>query len=756
MLNPWIYAPLAFLFLSSQTRAMPTGISVSTTDSIPRPRWIYSVEKNPPLEQAKSTVKGGDIVFSLQKLKSSQIKGDGVQCLDQAMPLHAKAKSLTAWITAVELDCAAGLAVSEGHADRIFKLIEGVRRNPSVAFTGTSSAAVRLAFVKTLVVLIDMDSKVKRSRAWADIEAAEDFIIFMDDKTQAKYWRIAGELAFLQQKPEAAKVFFKRSLVLDESDEIRVRLKALMASDKTDVSKPDAKNSGTDASQIEIDLADKVTNELKDGEFVPAVDDAVKIIRGFPGSTRAKWASDRAFDAYISIIDKAVPKEPSLVFLREQVRKLMLSVDSDRLSDWARALYSKGFFQDAFEFGKKSLQGIEGARRTKALEIAASSALAVEDFDSAWKWYQELADKSSGQPASREALLHVGLIEFRRGQYAQAIAQFEKLLSLSQIDTYEVPARYWLWRALEKLKSERAANAAEDLMKKYPFTYYGLRARYERNSGVLDWKPETGKVESKIWVTGPQRLAWEKFLLLLRAGWLDEAQAELRDLPVPANAADKAVRSTLWAAAGGFLNASKLASEAWDEDGSLRRPPFTDSAYPHEFTSAINKEADERGVDRDLVRGLIKQESGYNVHAISPSNAMGLMQMIPPTAHEIAVELKLGPMDFSKEMFDPNRNIKMGTYYVSKMLKKYQGQVPLALAAYNAGPARMDRWLAGRPSLKDLAMLKSSDYDHEIWIDEIPYAETCFYVKAILRNILIYKMLDRGRVEVGNPIWETK
>ena len=138
---------------------------------------------------------------------------------------------------------------------------------------------------------------------------------------------------------------------------------------------------------------------------------------------------------------------------------------------------------------------------------------------------------------------------------------------------------------------------------------------------------------------------------------------------------------------------------------------------------------------------------------MSPSNAYGLMQMIPPTAREIAGDLKLGKLILPDDMFQPQRNIVMGTYYLARLINRYQGNIPLGLASYNAGPARIDRWLRARPTLKNVITTKSSDPDDEIWFDEIPYGETNYYVKAILRNILLYRVLDQGRVEVGPAIW---
>ena len=257
-----------------------------------------------------------------------------------------------------------------------------------------------------------------------------------------------------------------------------------------------------------------------------------------------------------------------------------------------------------------------------------------------------------------------------------------------------------------------------------------------------------------MWLTGGDKIAWEKAQILMKAGWLEEAQAELRDLPPAISANDKAVRALLWAAAGGYVTASRLANDAWDENSDFRRSPFTDAVFPKDFAEFIDASAKKRGLDRDLVRGLIKQESSFNPRAVSTSNAYGLMQMIPPTAREIAQDLKLGALKLPDDMFVPKRNIEMGTYYLGRQVTHYNGSVPLALASYNAGPARMDRWLRTRPSVKNAPA--NSDADNEIWFDEIPYSETCFYVKAILRNVMLYRLLDQGRVQMPDPIWTQK
>lgn len=138
-----------------------------------------------------------------------------------------------------------------------------------------------------------------------------------------------------------------------------------------------------------------------------------------------------------------------------------------------------------------------------------------------------------------------------------------------------------------------------------------------------------------------------------------------------------------------------------------------------------------------MVHAIARQESQFDRQIVSHAGARGLMQLMPGTAREQAG--KLGMNYDPRSLDDPNFNILLGSSYLQRMLAYYGGSYPLAVAAYNAGPGNVNRWIAanGDPRLPGADIIR--------WIEQIPIFETRNYVQRVLENAVVYDALNPER-----------
>ena len=149
------------------------------------------------------------------------------------------------------------------------------------------------------------------------------------------------------------------------------------------------------------------------------------------------------------------------------------------------------------------------------------------------------------------------------------------------------------------------------------------------------------------------------------------------------------------------------------------------------------------GLEPALLLALIRQESGFYPEAVSRAGARGLMQIMPATARQVARQIRVA-YNGKKLLSDPGYNILLGRTYLSDLLEKYDGSYVLALAAYNAGPARADRWIKTYGDPRDPAV------DVIDWIESIPIDETRNYVQRIVESLGAYRRQE-GTAETEVP-----
>lgn len=146
--------------------------------------------------------------------------------------------------------------------------------------------------------------------------------------------------------------------------------------------------------------------------------------------------------------------------------------------------------------------------------------------------------------------------------------------------------------------------------------------------------------------------------------------------------------------------------------------------FPLRYQDYIILYAKKYDLNPALVASVINVESGYKKDSVSSAGAIGLMQIMPSTASEIASKLNIKEYDLS----DTKTNIEFGCYYIRYLLNRYSNNVDLTLASYNAGPNNVDNWINGNIKFIDQTKLN------------IPFKETRNYVKKVHFNLFIYKM----------------
>jgi soluble lytic murein transglycosylase len=182
--------------------------------------------------------------------------------------------------------------------------------------------------------------------------------------------------------------------------------------------------------------------------------------------------------------------------------------------------------------------------------------------------------------------------------------------------------------------------------------------------------------------------------------------------------------------------AATLASKWQWHDSAIRTVAKTEHRndyllrFPMPYKQEVLQQAEERKLDPSLIYGVMRRESLFDPLARSSVGALGLMQLMPSTARNVARSLgmkKPGRAD----ILSVANNIRFGTQYLRTVMNRFDNNVALAAAAYNAGPSNVQRWLP-----RDASM--SAD----LWVETVPYTETRDYVQAVLAYATVF---DRSR-----------
>ncbi|MYC26932.1 MAG: transglycosylase SLT domain-containing protein [Nitrospira sp. SB0662_bin_26] len=354
--------------------------------------------------------------------------------------------------------------------------------------------------------------------------------------------------------------------------------------------------------------------------------------------------------------------------------------------------------------------------------------------------YEEAYRTADRSKIKRDALWRLGWLHYQQGGWEDAVEAFDSLARTGLGRHWQNRAHYWKARALERMgRGDEAQTVYGQVAAEWPMTYYGQlsesRLRHPRPAGRQPREEPTNPVMS-----GPASSAFrinahfQKATELSKLGLRQEALEELlvvkrqyRDQPQALYALARHMLEL-----GDFEAPIVIAKRYFREPLERRRisldSPLWRMAYPTGYMPQIRRHAASH-VDPFLVAGIIREESLYNPKALSPVGAMGLMQLMPKTANRTARRLGLVPVD-REDLLQGEMNVRLGVAYVGRLLRDYQGNLIRAVAAYNAGPTAVKRWIA-----------KFGNRDPDEFVELISYRETRRYVKRVLTSYRIYQTL---------------
>ena len=342
------------------------------------------------------------------------------------------------------------------------------------------------------------------------------------------------------------------------------------------------------------------------------------------------------------------------------------------------------------------------------------------------KRFAEMGRRFPTSSLAGAARLRAAIIAFAAGSVRVAAAELDALAAAAPDGPEALAARYWAGRAWAAAgDSARARERWLAAAAREPLSYYAMLA--ERRLGRAAWAPASGP--DSLPRLADVDSAARRAALLEAVGMDDEARFEYERLEADAGSSVERLLATAAAfrergrASPGIRLARRALARGAPASAAVYR-----LVYPVVLESVLRAESVARDIDPALVAALVRQESNFTPGATSPAGARGLMQMMPEVGRRVAAGLDF-PFWDPVLLYQPDVNARLGTTHLAGVLGQYPHPV-YALAAYNAGSARVERWRE-----------KPGTDDPELFAERIPYVETRDYVRIILRSREMYGAL---------------
>jgi soluble lytic murein transglycosylase-like protein/TolA-binding protein len=402
------------------------------------------------------------------------------------------------------------------------------------------------------------------------------------------------------------------------------------------------------------------------------------------------------------------------------------------------------------------LHGPDTPWAAEALFALARAATERGDLPQAHAYYRQLGQVFPTYEPAQEHVWEVGWTQYQQRDYAAAERVWQDFTQYFPQAGLLPQVFYWQGRIAQlQSNQELAVRLYQHVVTDYPTHYYCVQAREALRAIGIAVTPILAAAPTVVAPATPQLLRLsmmsangqpttpERFHVI-------RAQ-ELQQLQMPQQAVEEIQALTtslpntpavhyflagLLADNQRYLDVFRLLNRtlAVLSPAEIRSLPreFWLLLYPRPFWEEVVQQANNTGLDPYLVLSIMRQESAFNPAAVSRAGARGLLQLMPATAREVATRLGL-TKPTQEQLHEPQLNIVLGTDYFTTALRRFGGNMVLALAGYNAGPGRASRWRQQWPGLP-----------MDELIEQIPIQETRLYVKLILRNLMLYELLYKA------------
>lgn len=418
--------------------------------------------------------------------------------------------------------------------------------------------------------------------------------------------------------------------------------------------------------------------------------------------------------------------------------------------------------QAALAAGRKRrafLRLIAEAYHILAFRIAAEQ----QDYAQAIVWGNTALQYDLNPDWRERFLWYNGLYHYLQRDWQQAASFWQE--SMTRFPTSSIKPRLLFWLAMvanqvqdEQVTELTAAEYLETLEEEFPLSYYNVFAARTLTPS-LPWYEQYRRSYLQRSITEHKGIDLRyyhrdrKFALpLLRAEifiaarLFKLARVELRELerrlelyPRRRTRGLRLYLTRLYFASHSYTRSMNLVSEAIEQQkfNWHDHPEQMLIYFPQPYLPIFGREAFRVNLEPELLLAVARQESAFQPKARSRADALGLMQIILPTAREVANAHRLPTTDIEQQLLEPATNIKLGSLLLRRLLNHYRNNLPAVLAAYNAGEEAVDIWLQRR-----------AHPDPRVWIELIPFGETKNYVMRAYRNYFIYRFLSRDEAHI--------